>query len=814
MGNICLSALGGTGADIGFNNDDRGAGDGRRQALNIFQIDANFKRVVYKKNTKTREFLMEKIHKHPLFETLGKKELGEVVDSMQSVNVARNQALINRGDPMNEMYILESGELTGIRLGKKGRPDKTRVFEPGAILGDKALLSEQTSQASVQCSASATALVWAIDGGTYRNVLAANGERMQLKAKIRAALSASPALALLPAAVADRIAEACEKPLKVAAGQPLPKVTPKQPANELFLVVKGQVRETLALRLDGGEDLTKASKRRRPNSVNDLAKDDGARDGKDVRGPGHGFDASQYVPALNRAFEAGEGELVGAQPVVSGLPSHVSSAAAGRGGAEVLPLPLALFEGHLDKAGALATSLCERVLATKPEFAAFPQAVLSLVCKHAPVLTYRAGECVMRQGDHSKFLFVVRLGRLALCHADVTIISSSSSLAAQSKGGQDIMAKGLLSSPSRSMSSGGHDNPVAESPSSPRGGRLQGRMENGGGKKGAAAGRRGSTTGKKGGGGGDNDGDTQSERSGRSGGGGKKRGESNSTTNSSTATTLLGKNATEAEYLAALDSDLAHMVGDPLASAPPRLGPASVDGDQVRNRLEVGDTLGVGLMKPLDAAAAAAVAKGGKAATQVKGAASASTGGGGVGGSGDGSERMSSTLVAVTRCEVMVLSREVFMKCLNASRVVLKRRQRDKEKVRAQSVAAAGGEAAAARASMRASAYLLPPPTSAAGGNSSAAAAAKSQQKQLQQQQQQQQTQKQNQNQKQAPGGAVEAAVEVVAQEGGAQDADDAFDDALAAVNGGAALGAEWPWQSRPDIKLSNLREVTRDGDA
>jgi hypothetical protein len=35
------------------------------------------------------------------------------------------------------MYVLELGELTGFRAGGKGRPDKTKVFTAGAIIGDK-----------------------------------------------------------------------------------------------------------------------------------------------------------------------------------------------------------------------------------------------------------------------------------------------------------------------------------------------------------------------------------------------------------------------------------------------------------------------------------------------------------------------------------------------------------------------------------------------------------------------------------------------------------------------------------------------------
>jgi len=54
-----------------------------------------------------------------------------------------------------------------VRHGRKGKPDRTKAFDEGAIIGDKALLSEQVSQATVYCSGVAAATVWAIDGATY-----------------------------------------------------------------------------------------------------------------------------------------------------------------------------------------------------------------------------------------------------------------------------------------------------------------------------------------------------------------------------------------------------------------------------------------------------------------------------------------------------------------------------------------------------------------------------------------------------------------------------------------------------------------------
>lgn len=50
-----------------------------------------------------------------------------------------------------------------------------------------------------------------------------------------------------------------------------------------------------------------------------------------------------------------------------------------------------------------------------------------MLCEAAPVQSYRAGECVLRQGDSSHFLCVVRVGKLMVCHADRTLRSTSGS---------------------------------------------------------------------------------------------------------------------------------------------------------------------------------------------------------------------------------------------------------------------------------------------------------------------------------------------------------------------------------------------------
>lgn len=60
---------------------------------------------------------------------------------------------------------------------------------------------------------------------------------------------------------------------------------------------------------------------------------------------------------------------------------------------------------------------------------------------------------------------------------------------------------------------------------------------------------------------------------------------------------------------------------------------------------------------------------------------------------------MKDSVVAESKCEVMILSRELFMKALNGSRSILKRRAKEREK-RASIAANAAGQGAGNRASV------------------------------------------------------------------------------------------------------------------
>jgi len=175
------------------------------------------------------------------------------------------------------------------------------------------------------------------------------------------------------------------------------------------------------------------------------------------------------------------------------------------------------------------------------------------------------------------------------------------------------------------------------------------------------------------------------------------------------------KDLTEKEYLDILSDELSFLFGEP-ESVPQRVVDSlPEDGAQVEvSRLRCGDTLGVGLMKPLDdGKGVMMLAKGVLPATAAAPAAEASPASPRASlvrsssarpslspaastldltpTNTDGSVAMAESLVAATDCEVSILSRAVFMRALNVSRWILKRRLKDKEK-RLHDAAAADAE--------------------------------------------------------------------------------------------------------------------------
>lgn len=344
------SAFSGFGDD-GLLNDENERG----WSFSIRHVDHAFKIRVFEKSAGTRALLEEKLGNHGMFSTLGPHGLSDMVNAMEPINVEPGTAMILQADLLTHLYIIEVGFLSGSRGGYDDDSSRKKSFGGGAIIGERSLLSEQTAQATYKNNSDSMVVAWRINAVTYRNILAVNGERIAHRNRVRLALASCPFLGGVESHVLDSTADAAMQVTPLDAGAPLPGVIPRQRATHAWLVVKGKVFETMALRPDGGT---------RTKDTHD-----------------------EYVIANNRGYEAGPGQLAGTHSLLCGLTHHVGSASASRAGAEVVPVPFeVLTNGGLNRATErlLVSDLFERVLTSKPEFAAFPQAVIKMLVAAMP----------------------------------------------------------------------------------------------------------------------------------------------------------------------------------------------------------------------------------------------------------------------------------------------------------------------------------------------------------------------------------------------------------------------------------------------
>jgi len=333
----------------GLNNENE-----RGWSLSIHHVDHGFKNRMYEKTRQTRALLEGVLSGHTLFSTLGAQGLQDVVDAMAPVRVEAGETMIGQGTQISHLFVIEVGFLIGQRAGAKD-PSRAKSFGSGAIIGEKAVLSEQTSQASYSNSSDSVVLAWRIDAATYRNILAANGERIAHRNRVHHALAGCPFLEGVEGHVLDQISDDAMRVTHLEAGAPLPGAVPRQRATHAWLVVKGKVFETMALRPDGGTQTKETH--------------------------------DEFVVAMNRRYEVEAGQLAATHSLLCDLPQHVGSASASRTGAEVIPIPYeVLSNGGMNHSAArlLVSDLFERVLTSKMEFAALPQAVIKLLVTLMP----------------------------------------------------------------------------------------------------------------------------------------------------------------------------------------------------------------------------------------------------------------------------------------------------------------------------------------------------------------------------------------------------------------------------------------------
>jgi len=108
----------------------------------------------------------------PLFGSLGADELALLADRATAVAVAAGQALFRQGDRGESLYLLAAGRVEVVASEDGGPEHRLATLDPGAILGEVAVLIDAPRTATAV--AVVDARLWEISRSSFRDAVAGN----------------------------------------------------------------------------------------------------------------------------------------------------------------------------------------------------------------------------------------------------------------------------------------------------------------------------------------------------------------------------------------------------------------------------------------------------------------------------------------------------------------------------------------------------------------------------------------------------------------------------------------------------------------
>ncbi|MEW5871923.1 MAG: cyclic nucleotide-binding domain-containing protein [Chloroflexota bacterium] len=121
-----------------------------------------------------------------MFSQLPDEALAQVKSALKERQLATGEILFNQGDPGNELVIVEEGKMA-IFVPAPGNPQvgqAIRVFQPGELLGEMALIDRKPRSASARAEEASTILT--LSGDDFRRLL---GESPEMTLAVMGGLS-------------------------------------------------------------------------------------------------------------------------------------------------------------------------------------------------------------------------------------------------------------------------------------------------------------------------------------------------------------------------------------------------------------------------------------------------------------------------------------------------------------------------------------------------------------------------------------------------------------------------------------------------
>ncbi len=120
--------------------------------------------------------LADILQKNQIFKSLSPAEVETLAGSLKTRSLAAGQVLFSLGDPGDEMILVREGKIA-IYMPDAGRPESgqaLRIFKPGEILGEMALIDRLPRSASARAESDSTIATLGLDD--FRSLLASEPE--------------------------------------------------------------------------------------------------------------------------------------------------------------------------------------------------------------------------------------------------------------------------------------------------------------------------------------------------------------------------------------------------------------------------------------------------------------------------------------------------------------------------------------------------------------------------------------------------------------------------------------------------------------
>lgn len=123
----------------------------------------------------------ERLARFDLFKPLSPAELASLGESARSALYAPGEAIIRQGDPGTELFAVERGRVEVVIALENRQPLRVATLEPGAVVGELALLTGERRTATVQALAETEVIV--ISRNAFKQVFDQNPELMDRLSK-------------------------------------------------------------------------------------------------------------------------------------------------------------------------------------------------------------------------------------------------------------------------------------------------------------------------------------------------------------------------------------------------------------------------------------------------------------------------------------------------------------------------------------------------------------------------------------------------------------------------------------------------------